>query len=229
MVRLGHAVADRDMDPWHLLYADDGVLVAESSRAPFKILLQLLIFELVGLPIAWEKVRGGLACDFVGFWVDVARFEVGLSVRRATWVADWARRAAASPVIPVADVREALGRLSFAAGPLDWLRPFLGPLFAWVAACPPASTLILPAMLRLILGWIARLVEDRRMAPCRALHPAELGELYRVDAKAGEGGVVCIGGWALGPSRNPRLAAWYSFEVTPKDCPWAFTKDPPSE
>ena len=34
-------------------------------------------------------------------------------------------------------------------------------------------------MLRLILGWIARLVEDRRMAPCRALHPAELGELYR--------------------------------------------------
>ena len=39
----------------------------------------------------------------------------------------------------IREVQEALGRLGFLAGPLTMPHPFLGPVYAWVAACPPGA------------------------------------------------------------------------------------------
>ena len=171
------------------------------------------------------KVRGVIQQDFVGYWLDVVTFEVGLSERRAQWIADWSRKTAASAIVRMEDVREALGRMGFAAGPLAWMRPFLGPFYAWIAACPAGIFLVLPAMLRLILSWMARMVEGRRVCSCRCLLPLERGELFRVDAKA-EGQTVRIGGWSLLHGQDTRAASWFSMQISETDCPWAFAKDP---
>ena len=148
------------------------------------LLFQLLLFCVIRVPIAWRKVRGDIEHDFVGYWLDVAKFKVGLPERRARWAADWARSTAARGLVKPEEMTEALGRLGFAAGPLEWLRPYLGPFYAWVAACPRGRNLVLPWMLHLILSWLARMFDGRRLRCCRVRFPPEHGELFRVAAKA---------------------------------------------
>eukprot|EP00969_Alexandrium_andersonii_P261947 11580461-Alexandrium_andersonii.AAC.1 len=60
----------------------------------------------------------------------------------AGWFADLGKRGAVLFRI----LRERLGRLSFAAGVLEWDRPFLLVLFAWAAAAPHGAYLPLSPM-----------------------------------------------------------------------------------
>ena len=224
IVRLGHYVGGSDLPVDHLLYADDGWLHARSSYAHSALLLQLLLYVILGVPIAWHKVRGGIERDFVGYWVDVARFRVGLSERRAAWLVKWLRDQAAARAIGSREFREGLGRLGFAAGPLVGLRPYLGPLYAWAAVVPPGARRELPAMLLLVLEWLAQMIESRRMVCCRSLLPTRRGELFRVDAKA-EGNVIALGGWSLEAGPSPSSARWFSLRLSPTTAPWAFEKE----
>lgn len=82
-----HYVAGARGEVEHLLFADDGWMLSSRDAAPEVILLQLLVF-LLGVPLAWQKVRGGLEHEFVGNWTDIGRFEVGLSARRAVWLCE---------------------------------------------------------------------------------------------------------------------------------------------
>ena len=41
-------------------------------------------------------------------------------------------------------MEEALGRLGFIAGPLEQIKPFLGLVYAWIAAAPRNATLAVP-------------------------------------------------------------------------------------
>ena len=52
-------------------------------------------------------------------------------------------------------LKEALGRFVFATGPVEHLRPMLGPLFSWSASGPRHKTTKLPLMLLLleVLGF----------------------------------------------------------------------------
>ena len=62
-----------------------------------------------------------------GFRGSDGRFELGVTEKRTQWAIRW--------------VREGLGCLQFEAGPLDHLRPSLGPLYAWASAGPRAEKL----------------------------------------------------------------------------------------
>ena len=33
----------------------------------------------IGVPLAWHKVRGGIEAEWIGYWLDLDRFEVGVS------------------------------------------------------------------------------------------------------------------------------------------------------
>ena len=110
------------------------------------MIFQLLVLVVLGLPVAWKKVRGGLAKDFVGYHIDVERFELGLSQGRAEWLQSWMGEKLAGATVRVLEVRQGLGRLGFAAGPLMWMRPYLGPVYAWVGAFPPQAALRMPVM-----------------------------------------------------------------------------------
>jgi len=157
--------------------------------------------------------------------VDIGRFELGISASRATWAARWLTDKAAEGKVPLGELREGLGRLQFIAGPLEFLRPFLGPLYAWCASGPKFATPRLPALIILILKFLSEELREVRMMPCerRACH---IGEAFRVDAGADEGRVR-IGGWRTLESDKAATAPWFSVELTRANAPWAFMRGEP--
>ena len=74
---------------WLLLFADD-------SKATFRIdqLRPVIrgIFSLlavVGFPINWEKVKGGQEIQWIGYWLSLNTYGVGVSTARRDWVVTW--------------------------------------------------------------------------------------------------------------------------------------------
>ena len=78
----------------------------------------------------WEKVRGGVQAEWVGYPLDLGRFEIGITKSRAVWAVRWLTDKATERRVPLGELRDGLGRLTFIAGPLEHLRPLLGLLFA---------------------------------------------------------------------------------------------------
>eukprot|EP00969_Alexandrium_andersonii_P303062 13396384-Alexandrium_andersonii.AAC.1 len=74
-----------------------------------------------------------------------------------SWLADLGKRGA----VLTRSLREGLGRLSFAAGVLEWDRPLFSVLFAWDAAAPDGAYLPLPPMVALTVKYL----KDRHQAP----------------------------------------------------------------
>ena len=122
-------------------------------------------------------------------------------------------------------MKEALGRLVFATGPLEHLRPILGPLFAWAAGGPRFARPRLPAMLLILMEFLSRQLGEGRMLGCRE-SALDRGELFRLDAKA-EGDEVCVGGWLCRGGTPTRSAPWFSVRLTKKSAPWAFARGEP--
>jgi len=115
--------------------------------------------------------------------------------------------------------------MGFACEVLEYERPFLGPVYAWVSAVPPSSYLEVPAMLRLILEWIARRLRSRHMLPA-GIRRTSGGEIFRADAKATEGS-CSVGGWYCAEGRTPGDAPWFALELTPANAGWAFAQKSP--
>ncbi len=74
---------------------------------------------LVGTPLSPGKVRGGLALEWLGYWLDYARFCVGISESRTRWVLHRPREIAGDQIVLVRKVSQGLGRLCFASGVLS--------------------------------------------------------------------------------------------------------------
>ena len=95
-------------------------------------------------------MRGGAEAEWIGYWLDMPRFEVGISELRAACCARWLGDKATEGRVALGELREGLGRLQFATGAVEYLRPFLGPLYAWAAAGPRFAKPRLPVMVILI-------------------------------------------------------------------------------
>ena len=81
---------------------------------------------------------------------------MGVSQKRADWLQAWATKVIEAKRVNVKDMVAVLGRLSFAAGPLERLRPFLSTLYAWTAAVPEDATLPLPDAVIMVLNWLVK-------------------------------------------------------------------------
>ena len=53
------------------------------------LLVFLLVIVLIRLPMSWHKVRGGQQVEWIGYLLDMARFEIGVSTARAAWATRW--------------------------------------------------------------------------------------------------------------------------------------------
>ena len=74
---------------WHLVYVDD-LHGAFTGPSKFEMLwVWLLAFEVIGTPFGYHKFKGGFSSDFVGFHLRYDRNEVGITVKRGTWLVDW--------------------------------------------------------------------------------------------------------------------------------------------
>ena len=69
----------------------------------------------------------------MGCWLDLARFEIGISESRAMWAVQWLESKSRERQVPLGELSQGLRRLVFIAGSLEHMRPLLGPLFAWTS------------------------------------------------------------------------------------------------
>ena len=58
IVRLVHALSGVDLGILHLLFADDGWMVATGDFLWRKLLYWLFVLDLLEVPLSWKKVRG---------------------------------------------------------------------------------------------------------------------------------------------------------------------------
>ena len=74
---------------FQLLFADDLKMVAAGEDKYDHIWYMLMAWLMLGTPFRWPKFRGGVCLEFVGFYMDYCKFEVGLSERRTNWIVQW--------------------------------------------------------------------------------------------------------------------------------------------
>ena len=121
VIRAAHHMLGSRLAVWFLLFADDGNLFGEMEHAPRSLVGFLLVMEILGVPLSWKKLRGGLESDFVVYWLDVRNYRMGLSEWRAAWIQKWAAVQVMAGSVVVQSLGEGLGRLGFASGPLPWM------------------------------------------------------------------------------------------------------------
>ena len=109
--------------------------------------LSLVIMK---LPLAWKRIKGGAEVEWIGYLLGLGRCEMGVSLSRALWAARWLSDKAAERRVRPGELREGLGRLQFLAGPVEYIRPFPGPLYAWASVGPRVARPKLQVMVVLI-------------------------------------------------------------------------------
>lgn len=133
IVRIAHKALGMPEAAYHFVYVDDGLVIVLGGHFERSICGTLLILRALGVPLAARKIRGGLEMEWIGYWLNLRELKLGASERRLAWARSWCEESVDAELILIRRLREGLGRLSFLAGPIVVLRPFLGPLYAWVA------------------------------------------------------------------------------------------------
>eukprot|EP00435_Cladocopium_sp_Y103_P027686 s1708_g6.t2 len=224
-VRLIHRLADKHLSLWHLLFADDGWMVAIGKWFWRKLLYWFFVLDLLEFPIAWHKVAGGVVVQWIGYQLDLGQFSVGISDRKRCWIKDWVARRRADGGVMGRELKAALGRLSFVAGALKHVRPFLGPLYAWSAALAPATFAAFPDAVSILLDFVTNEVDRCPMR--KAVRPPALhGDCFRIDASA-SGEDIVIGGWESYGGVSTQEARWFSMKLGRKTVPWAYLRGDP--
>ena len=226
LVRLAHYLLGPEGLHELLIYVDDFIVFAESQKEVEMSGFLVFIWCVLGFTFRWNKFKGGTGTDWIGYRVEVRGFAVGISVRRAQWLSNWMRARLSEGFLDMNDFEAVLGRLCFALAPLEYLRPFIAPLYAWSSAVNHRGKMRIPWSIAFILTYFAREFENEgRMFKIR---PVEnyIGEAFRADAKA-EGQCVVIGGWECLGNTPPGRARWYSVRLDRKNAPWAFSRGEP--
>ena len=149
LVRLSHYYAPSTVRAlWVLLYADDGKATAGGPRFELPLLNHLFLLKVLGTPMKWRKVRGGVQVEWVGYLIDYARFEMGITESRAKWCTTWLRDKVRERRVALGELREGLvcwslspgrsstsGRSSALCSPGLRQAPGL-----YVHGCPPCSS-----------------------------------------------------------------------------------------
>ena len=229
LLRMIHYVLGMDMQTWALLFADDYQVAADGPRTTDSLLLSVLVARVFGFPIQWSKCSGGSTYSWIGLELALREARLGISEKRAMWMDQWLTKVLEARSVLTRDLRDALGRMSFVYGALDADRPFLGPLFSYVAVSNPSAFQRLPLFALLILDWLRERLRERRTATC-ATRKGKKRECFRIDAKA-EGDKIVIGGWEPNVyyKEKPDLGTvrWFSVELTRENAPWAFCRGEP--
>ncbi len=163
--------------------------------------------------------------DFVGFWVDYSRFEIGMSEKRVAWLVSFVEELLSNDwLVNMRRFPEFHGRLGFAAPVLPWLRPLLAPGYSWLSAAGRSATLKMPQLVAAACIFIRdKFGLGYRKLPC-GTKEVFLGELFRTDAKCEKDRVV-LGGWLLNKNGDSSCAPWFSLSLGRDEVPWLFRDD----
>ena len=197
-----------------LIFVDDIHMASGGNDRWLALWRFIALLEMVGLPFSFHKFRGGFQMDFVGFWVDYARFEIGMSERRVAWLVSFVEELIANNwLIHMRRFQEFHGRLGFAAQVLPWIRPMLAPGYSWISAAGRTATLKMPQL----VASTCIFIRDK-------FSEVSLGEIFRTDATCEKHRIV-LGGWLLNEKGDSSTAPWFSLSLSAKEVPWLFRED----
>ena len=225
VVRLAHLLGGQDLAVLHLLFADDGWLTSIGEFFWRAQLYWFFILELAEVPLSWKKVKGGATVQWIGYQLDVGAYQKGISKKKVEWLKEWVKRHRAAGGVTGREFKGALGRLSFVAGALPHVRPFLGPLYAWSAVQGAGTCAPFPAAVDIALEYIVEEVQKRPMRVARLVSEVAV-DVFRMDAKAEKDRIV-LGAWESFGGRTTTEARWLAVELTRKSAPWAYVKGEP--
>ncbi len=229
LVRAVHHVMTPEDELWLMLMADDLKLECTAPAPEIRIVAVLLFWVLLGVPISWHKIQGGDSISWIGYEVNLRELALGISAGRALWAVNWLRRMARDGLADIDDLRRGIGRLSFVVGALEWERPFMAPLYAFVALHPAGGHRHLPIYVRLVLNFLAQRIGRRRSYPSAETRRRRQ-DAFRVDASA-RGDKIGVGGWY--PVRDEagiistRCSPWFAVELDRSSAPWAYSRGHP--
>eukprot|EP00435_Cladocopium_sp_Y103_P031543 s616_g8.t1 len=150
---------------------------------------------------------------------------IGISDKKVKWLEEWSEGVLSRKGVLGRDMKAALGRMGFLAGPLKHARPFLALVYRWTAKIGSGSFAELPMAVQLTLRFFLEAVRQAPRRVPRAV-PRPGGEIFRVDAKA-DAGMVSIGGWESFSGCPPSHARWFSVRLTRQNAPWIYVKGEP--
>ncbi len=229
LVRAAHLLAQPSDQLWLLLMADDLKCESTAEQPHVPIVFVILLLVVLGVPLSWHKAQGGETIKWIGYEVHLGQLALGITQRRADWCVDFLLQLARDGRADVARMRSGLGRLCFVVGALEWERPFLAPLYAFLARQPRWGHRSLPTFVRVISHYMAARLSLRRLYPSATTRSRSL-EAFRIDASA-EGDVIGVGGWL--PTRNQHgildraVSPWFSFSLNRSTAPWAYARGQP--
>ena len=221
IVRLPHYLLGSDFGLELELYVDDFLFVLDSQAQIEAAGFLIFVFTALGIPFHWSKFRGGVEVEWIGYWMHLRDYKIGMSSRRAGWLSTWLRARVEDGVVDMGDFCSVLGRLCFSMGLLEFARPFLAPLYAWAAAVGHLGRRRLPWSVSFLMIFLAEQFSEERRAV--VVHPVvrAVGEAFRADAKA-EGSEVVVGGWECVAGTPASRARWFLVSPCRKSAPWAF-------
>ncbi len=229
LIRAIHLLALPSDELWLLLMADDIKAESTSARPKISIIFVILILVILNVPLSWHKSQGGDIVRWIGYEIDLRQLAVGITEKRASWCIEFLLQLVRDGRAEVARLRSGVGRLCFVVGALEWERPFLAPLYAFLARQPKSGHRPLPLFIRLIAQYLASRIALRRIYPSAVVRRKDL-EPFRIDASA-EGDYIGVGGWL--PMRDPSgkldrgISPWFSFTLDKECAPWAYSRGLP--
>ena len=133
------------------------------------LLAVLLFLTVLGAPLSWAKTRGGQQVEWLGYQVDLRVGLVGVSEKKVDWLKTWVSKTLLDGSVLGREMKAALGRMGFLAGPLKHARPFLALLYRWSSKIGAGSFLGIPLSVRLNMSFFLEAVKRAH----RSGHPAE--------------------------------------------------------
>ena len=200
------------------IYVDDPLMAARGNQAQRDKLftIAMLVLQLTGFPLAWDKGTVGRRVVWIGAQLSSLQdgVQVSIPADKLDILRDQTIVFSSAVVVPRKEVKSYCGKLSFVAGMVPYLRPFLGMLWAALASKSklPAS-LIHVRQFRVALDWLLALLQGRH-GPLVRLFPlheqwAEEGSYIATDA--------CPWGMAGVRFENHRPVQWFATELTAFD------------
>lgn len=195
------------------IYVDDPAFVLEGTlkEASKELTLLLLWASVAGFPIKWEKASGGKSMTWIGATITLSdkdqEVKVSIPEEKVAKVQASTREFIKKPVVGFRQLRSYAGNLSFIAGLIPHLRPFLSTIWAALAgACATndgagssrsAGKLVHTRRVKPALRWIEALVKGEpapleRVLP--ALLPTAVAEITTDASPFGMGGVLRVNG-----------------------------------
>ena len=197
------------------IYVDDPifVLAGDLEQAALDLTSLMLWFAIAGFPVKLSKAEGGKAINWVGARLELddeaSTVKVTIPTDKVEKLRETTDLMLKRPVVGRKQLRSYAGSLSFVAGLVTHLRPFLSSIWAALGSCIPANDgegkfrppgkLVHTRRIRPALKWIRALLGGEPAPLCRVLEshqPRVVAEITTDASPWGIGGILKVGSQA---------------------------------